>query len=75
MSALVIKMSGTADNVSCNVKTLTAHAKFLKSYLIRYHEGHLMNDVMSVCGHVQSQDTLLCLNHRQLLADLLQSLI
>lgn len=57
MSALVIKTSSTLDNVSCNVKTLpTEHAKFSKSYLIRYHERHLMNDDVclrpcSVTGH------------------------
>lgn len=52
MSALVIKMSRAADNMSRNVKTLLAeHAAFLKSYLIRYRERLLMNYLMSVRGH------------------------
>lgn len=52
MSALVIKMSRAADNMSRYVKTLLAeHAAFLKSYLIRYRERLLMNYVMSVRGH------------------------
>lgn len=49
MSASVIKMSGAADDASCNVKTLlTEHAEFWKSYLIRYHEKTL-NGWWDVC--------------------------
>lgn len=40
LSASVIKMSNTVDNMSCNFKTLlTEHATFLKSYLIRNNES------------------------------------
>lgn len=57
VSASTIKMSRMADNLSISVKTLlTSPDKFVrKSYLIRGNERLLMNDVVSVCGHVQSQ--------------------
>lgn len=68
MSAVLIKTNTTVDNMSCGVKTLLReHAKWCESYLIRYYER------LNGWGHVQSQDTLLCLNDRQF--DLLQSIM